>query len=323
MGAATAHRDWVARADAVAAGIRRRVLRFTVERGGGYMSQACSVADILAALYVRIMQLGPSVAPPVPLPFPGVPGPANPAYFTGAGYNGPRGPELDRFYLSPAHYGVALYAALVETGRLAPEGLEQFNADGSSVEMIAAEHSPGMEVTAGSLGQTISQAAGVAWARKRRGEAGRTWVLLSDGELQIGQTWEALQAMSFHGLDTMGVYVDVNGQQCDGRVEDVMAIEPVAARLEAFGARVVWVDGHDLEALVRPALEPAGGRPLVVLCRTDPCRCLPLLRRNAPRLHYLRFKSEAERAEYAAALQEMEEGPMRCAPAAAASGGQR
>ncbi len=294
--------DWVERAAAVAAGIRRRVLALTLERGGGYMSQACSVAEILAALYVRVMRLEPSVGPPVPPPFPGVPGPPNPSYLTGAAYNGPHKPELDRFYLSPAHYGVALYAALVQTGRMAPEGLQQFNADGSSVEMIAAEHSPGMEVTAGSLGQAISQAAGVAWARKRRGETGRTWVLLSDGELQVGQTWEALQAMHHHGLDRIGIYVDVNGQQCDGPMQDVMRIDPMDERLRAFGARVVWVDGHDLEALAAPALEAPAGRPLVVLCRTDPCRCLPLLRRNAPKLHYLRFKSDTERAEYEAAL---------------------
>src|SRR5690606_11244132 len=88
----------------IADGIRRRVLEHTLANNGGYMSQACSAAETLATLYTRLMNLGPSAAPAVPPPFPGVPGPGNDRYFTGALYNGPRAPELDRFYLSPAHY---------------------------------------------------------------------------------------------------------------------------------------------------------------------------------------------------------------------------
>lgn len=298
---------WVAEAGRVAAGIRRRVLEHTLSTNGGYLSQACSSAETLATLYVKIMNLGPSVAPMVPPPFPGVPGPGNAGYFTGAGYNGPRAPHLDRFFLSPAHYALVLYAALIETGRMAPEGLAQFNRDGASVEMIGAEHSPGMEVTTGSLGQGLSQAAGVALARKLRGETGRTWVHLSDGELQEGQTWECLQVMSHYRLDRVGIYVDVNGQQCDGKMEDVLTLGPVKERLEAFGARVEAVDGHDPEALAAPAALEPDGRPLVVLCHTDPCRGVELLRRNAPKLHYLRFKSPEEKQQYAEALAAMTE----------------
>ena len=112
---------------------------------------------------------------------------------------------------------LVLYSTLIETGRLAPEALDSFNEDGSTVELIGAEHSPGHEVTAGSLGQAISQAGGIALARRLRGEPGRVWVFISDGELQEGQTWEAFAAFAFHRLHTIGVYVDVNGQQCDGR----------------------------------------------------------------------------------------------------------
>lgn len=286
--------------------IRMRVLEHTLKNNGGYLSQACSSAEILATLYIKVMNLGPSEAPMVPLPFPGVPGPGNKQYFTGAAYNGPRAPHLDRFFLSPAHYALVLYATLIEVGRMAPEGLEQFNQDGSSVEMIGAEHSPGMEVTAGSLGQTLSQAAGVALARSLRGETGRNWVFLSDGELQEGQTWEAMQFLSYYKLDNVGIYVDVNGQQCDGRMDAVMNIEPLKARLEAFGARVFQVDGHDPEALAAPAeLEP-DERPLVVLGYTDPCRGLDLLRQRAPKLHYVRFQSPEERQLYEAELRKMQ-----------------
>ncbi|HEX9021244.1 MAG TPA: transketolase, partial [Nitrospirota bacterium] len=135
---------WQDEVKRVAAGIRRRVLEHTIKNNGGYLSQACSSAEILATLYVKVMNLGRIDTPLAPKPFPGAPGTDNPHYFTGASFNGP-GPDRDRFFLSPAQYALVLYATLIETGRMAAEGLLQFNKDGSSVEMIGAEHSPGME----------------------------------------------------------------------------------------------------------------------------------------------------------------------------------
>jgi transketolase len=278
------------------------VLEHTINNNGGYLSQACSSAEIFATLYTRVMNLGPSHAPMVPLPFPGVPGPNNTEYFTGAAYNGPKAPHLDRFIISPVHYALVLYATLVEVGRMAPEGLAMFNEDGQSVEMIGAEHSPGHEVTAGSLGQALSQAAGIAWARKRRGDSGRVWVFMSDGEFMIGQTWEAMEILSFYRLDNVGIYVDVNGQSADGKMSEVLDIEPLDKRLEAFGARVFKVDGNDVDALAAPAALEPDGRPLVVLAYANACQALPLLDQRRPKLHYVRFKDEAERERYKNAL---------------------
>ncbi len=296
---------WQDEARRTARGIRRRVLEHTINHNGGYLSQACSSAEILAALYTRIMHLGPSVAPPVPPPFPGVPGRNNPRSFTGAVYNGPTAPDLDRFFLSAVHYALALYAALIETGRMAPEGLAQFNQDGSTVEMIGAEHSPGLEVTGGSLGQTLSQAGGVALARKLRRETGRVWVFMSDGEFQSGQTWEAMQALAFYRLDHVGVYVDVNGQQCDGEMKTVMNIEPLKSRLETFGARVFQVNGHDLDALAAPADLSPNGQPLVVLAYTNSAAGMAILESRRPKLHYVRFKDAEERERFAEFLATM------------------
>jgi transketolase len=303
--AATA--DWVTRAYRVARGVRRRVLEHTIAQQGGYLSQACSSAEILATLYTRVMRLGPSVSPMVPLPFPGVPRADNPNAFTGAGYNGPHRPDLDRFYLSPAHYALVLYATLIEVGRMAPEGLAQFNRDGSTVEMIGAEHSPGMEVTTGSLAQGLSQALGVALARRLRGEGGRTWVFMSDGEFQEGQTWEAFEVIAHHRIRGVGVYVDVNRQQCDGRMADVLDIGDLGGKLRAFGAEVHEVDGHDVELLAQAAESWDGARPLVVLGMTDPCRGIDRLRERDPRYHYVRFRDEAEREAYRALLAGMQE----------------
>jgi transketolase len=253
------------------------------------------------------MNLGPSQGPKTPRPFPGVPGRSNPNSFTGAEYNGPKAPDLDRFIFSPVHYALVLYSLLIELGRLGPDALDQFNRDGSTMELIGAEHSPGHEVTAGSLGQAISQAGGIALARELRGDSGRVWVFMSDGEFQEGQTWEAFAAASYHEIDNLGVYVDVNEQQCDGLMQSVMNIEPLAARLESFGAAVCEVDGHDPLALSAPAEQSRQGKPLVVLARTDPCRDMELLRRRAPKLHYVRFKSDEERQAYEEALARMSE----------------
>lgn len=291
----------------VADKVRLRVLDHILKNNGGYMSQACSSAETLATLYMKIMKLGESEAPMVPPPFPGVPEPGNKAYFTGAAYNGAFAPHLDRFIFSPAHYALVLYTLLIETDRMSEAGLAQFNQDGSTVEMIGAEHSPGCEVTSGSLAQTISQAAGIALARKLRGDTGKVWVYMSDGEFQEGQTWEAIQIMSHFKLDNMGVYVDVNGQQVDGTTEEVNDLGDLRRKLEAFKMRAYMVDGHDVEALARPAEEPGYGRPLFVLAKTDPTRGLPRLKNRAPKLHYLRFVSTEERDQYAADFAEMQE----------------
>ncbi len=295
----------VSRARAVAQAIRRRVLDHVLRNGEGYLSQACSSAELLATLYTALLRLDPPEAPPVPPPFGGVPGPGLRAWQGGA-YNGPWTPRTDRFFFSPVHYALVLYATLVEVGRLSPDALADFNADGSTVEMIGAEHSPGIETTAGSLAQALSVAGGVALARQLRGDAGKVWVFMSDGEFQEGQTWEALAAATFHGLRDLSVVVDVNGYQCDGRMDDVMTLEPLAERLQTFGARVVEVDAHDPAALLEAASTPHPHGPLVVLGRSDPCRGVPPLRERTPKLHYLRFKDAAERQRYADVLAAME-----------------
>lgn len=289
---------WQDTARAIANRVRRRVLEHTIKQNGGYLSQACSAAELFATLYTKIMHLGPSTGPLVPPSFAGVPGGGNAAYSRGGVYNGLRAPEYDQLIFSPAHYALVLYATLIETGRLDERALDHFNRDGSTVEMIGAEHSPGFETTTGSLAQALSVAGGIAMARKRRGEPGRVWVVMTDGEFQEGQTWEAFAALAHHGLGNVGVYADINGQQCDGPMTGVMGIEPLVEKLTAFGARAVRVDAHDVDALAKPATWKVGNKPLVVLAQSDPCRGIPLMKKRKPLLHYVRFKSKEEREAY-------------------------
>jgi len=198
---------WVADVRAVADRVRHRVLGLTLDRNGGYLSQTLSSSDLLATLYVKSLALGPSEGPLVAASHRGVPGRAGTPFGYGASYNGARAADRDRLLISPAHYAVAIYATLVETGRLSPETFDSFNTDGSSVEMIGGEHSPGFELTTGSFGQALSQAGGIAFARKLRGETGRVVVMMSDGELEEGQTWEAVQSAAHYDLDNVIVCV--------------------------------------------------------------------------------------------------------------------
>lgn len=202
----------VAEVERVANAVRRRVLEYTLKNNGGYLSQACSSAETLATLYLKSLRLGPSVAPSIPGPFRGSPGPGietitvrlsrylvNHQFvnitlilrrnvWQGEGHNGdPTSPTLDRLIFSPVHYALPLYSVLVEVGRLDAQAFETYNKDGSTVELIGAEHSPGHAVTAGSLGQALSQAGGIAHARRLKGHTGRVVVYMSDGEMQEGQ----------------------------------------------------------------------------------------------------------------------------------------
>lgn len=286
----------VKKTEDVALGIRRRVFEHSMHNNGGYMSQACSAAEQLAWLYNEELNLGEPTLPMVPKPFGGVPSAENTDYHTGAGYNGPAEPQYDRLFIAPAHYALVAYATLIETGRMAEEGLEMFNKDGSSVEMIGAEHSPGMEVHNGTLGIGFSTGAGLAYGRKLRGDPGRTWVYMSDGEVQEGQTWEAVQAAAHHRIDNLYAIMDVNEQQCDGAMDSVMEVGDIKTKLENFGAAVVEIDAHDVQAMRDAVKEPHVDKPLIILARSCPFQGMGFLEQRFPRLHYVRFKSEEERS---------------------------
>ncbi len=296
--------DAVDRIEQIAAGVRRRVFEHVLKHNGGYLSQALSASEIFAALYAGGMRLAPCKRPLQPGRFAGVPGSHGARYRSGDRFNGETAPGLDRFLFSPAHYALVLYATLIEVGRLQKSALSEFNIDGSTLEMIGAEHSPGVATTTGSLAQALSQACGIALARKMRDEAGRTWVFMSDGEFQEGQTWEALAFASFYGLSKLRAVVDANGQQCDGAMASVGNIEPIVERIRSFGCDAVEVDGHDAGAL-NAALAEESDKPYVVVARTDPAKGLEVMARRAPLLHYVRFTSDSERQEFETAFEQM------------------
>lgn len=157
--------------DIVAAKIRRNVLEICRHRGG-YAAQGVALADIAAALYFDELR------------------PDGEGWF------------LDRFVLSNGHDAIMTYAALAETGHYSMDALRTINADGTVIDQSPIEGQFGFEITAGSLGQGPSQAAGLAWALRQRGSDSRVYCLFSDGELQEGNVWEAAMFAGHQGLET-------------------------------------------------------------------------------------------------------------------------
>ena len=119
---------------------------------------------------------------------------------------------------------------------------------------------------------------------------------MSDGEVQEGQTWEAVQAAAYHGIDTLSAIVDVNAQQCDGAMSSVMDARSIKTKFEAFGVVVDEINGHDLGEMRDAAKTPHRGQPMIILAHTSPYRGMRHLEKRFPRLHYVRFASEGDRA---------------------------
>jgi transketolase len=224
--------------------IRLRAVRMVAPQGFGYLGQALSSAEEVAALFTAAR------------------------------------PGVDRLVCSPGHYVIGFYAAAAETGLLPEEALASYGQDGSALEAIGSERTPVLDYVCGSLGQGLSAAAGFALSDRLRGRGARTFALVSDGELEEGQVWEAAMFAAHHRLAALTVLLDANNSQVDGPVDSITTIEPIAARWAAFGWAAVEVDGHSITAVIAALTEAAERsiRPTVVICRTSTRRgldCLP------------------------------------------------
>jgi transketolase len=165
--------------------------------------------------------------------------------------------------------------------------------------MIGAEHSPGMAVTSGSLGMALGVGVGRAIARKQREEPGVIWVLISDGELQEGSTWEAIQLAVAQGLDNLRIVLDRNNMQVDGQMSGVMPLGHVADKLRAFGLGVVEHDAHDVAGLwgALSDLQKFPG-PAILVSHSQPWRGFRFMepRWHENKLHFVRLTPD-ERAD--------------------------
>lgn len=214
--------------------IRRNALRMGEVQGQGYIAQALDISDVLAVAYFHAMRYRPE---------------------------DPFWEGRDRFLLSNGHYAIALYAALIEAGIVPEEELETYGSDESRLPMSGmASYTPGMEMSGGSLGLGLSIAVGIGLGLRRKKSEARVYTLFSDGELDEGSVWEAIQSAGHYKLDNVIGIVDVNNQQADGPSTQVMAFEPLVDKLQAFGWFVQRVNGNDLNAVVA-AFDAAKSHP--------------------------------------------------------------
>jgi len=224
--------------------LRRDVITMIATAGSGHPGGSLSAADIVTALYFKVMHHDPK---------------------------NPQWPDRDRFVLSKGHAAPILYAALAECGYFPVEELSTLRKLGSRLQGHTDRTlTPGVEMSAGSLGQGLSYGIGIALAGRLDKRDYRVYVLLGDGECDEGQVWEAAMFAPHHRMDNITAIVDHNDLQLDGRVCDMMGIEPLADKWRAFNWHVLEIDGHDMGEILK-ALKKAGdvkGKPTVIIAHT-------------------------------------------------------
>ena len=210
----------------------------------GHPGGSLSIADLLAYLYFYKMRVDA---------------------------NNPDDPDRDRFVLSKGHTAPALYATLAEKGFFPKEELAKLRQVDSFLQGHPdMKHTPGVDMTTGSLGLGISAAAGMALAAKIAGKDYRTYAIVGDGESEEGQVWEACMFAAHYKLDNFCIVIDWNGLQIDGPVADVMNPTPHDKKLEAFGFNVISIDGHDFDQIdaAFTAAENCKGKPTAIIAKT-------------------------------------------------------
>jgi len=202
--------------------LRVHALQMTHQAKSSHIGSCLSIADLLAVLYDKALCL-------------------NSAY--------PKWPERDRFILSKGHAAAILYATLAEQEFFPLEWLNTFYQDGSHLPGHITYGVPGVEVSTGSLGHGLSISCGMALAGKRNNQSYRVFTLLSDGECDEGSTWEAILFASHHKLDNLVAIVDYNKIQSFGMTKEVLNLDSLADKWQAFGWTVQEIDGHDLSQI--------------------------------------------------------------------------
>ena len=224
--------------------IRKDIIRMLVESGSGHPGGSLSATDIVTALYFKVMRHDPK---------------------------NPKWPDRDRLVLSKGHGAPAIYAALSHAGYFPKEMLLTLRKLGSPLQGHPDRRRlAGIEASTGSLGQGLSVGVGMALARRLDQKDYRTYVILSDGETNEGQTWEAASFAAHNKLDHLIAVLDYNKFQLDGACQEILHMEPMVAKWEAFGWKAYEIDGHDMNAILE-TLEKAKkvqGKPVIIVAHT-------------------------------------------------------
>ena len=238
--------------------------------GGGHIGGSLSLVEIIITLYFRIMNVKP---------------------------DNPRWADRDRFILSKGHAGPTLYTALAYRGYFSKDVLLTLNANGtelpSHVDQVI---TPGIDQTAGSLGQGLSCANGIALACKLQNKTNHVFCIVGDGESQEGQIWEAGMFAAQHKLDNLVVITDYNKMQIDAEVEKIVSLEPVVDKWRAFGWEVFEMDGHDwddIHATINKAMA-VKDKPAMIVAHTVKAKG-NVCYENRIECHFISIPDEDER----------------------------
>lgn len=224
--------------------LRKEIIRMTHEAKSGHPGGSLSACEILTALYFKEMKIDPE---------------------------NPKWEARDRFVLSKGHATPVLYATLAERGFFPKEELSKFRKIGSMLQGHPdMKGIPGVDMSTGSLGQGLAVANGIALSAKLDNRDYRVYALIGDGESQEGIIWEAAMLAAHYKLDNLTVFMDHNGLQIDGFNKDVMNVEPIDKKFEAFGWNVLKIDGHDFEQIF-DALDKSKkvkDKPTIIIAKT-------------------------------------------------------
>jgi transketolase len=252
--------------------LRRHVITMIATAGSGHPGGSLSAADIITVLYFKVLRHNPQ---------------------------DPQWQERDRFILSKGHAAPILYSALAESGYFPVEELATLRKLDSRLQGHTDRNlTPGVEMSAGSLGMGLSFGIGVALAAKLDQRDYKTYVLLSDGECDEGQTWEAALSAAQFKLDNLVAIVDCNGIQLSGWTRDIMNLEPFAPKWQAFGWHAIVIDGHDFAQILTAFQEASKikNKPTVIIAHTIKGKGVSFMENNVAFHGKAPTPEEAERA---------------------------
>jgi transketolase len=258
----------------LAKSIRKNALKMVHRAKASHIGSALSITDILAVLYGQVMRFNPVDQ-----------------------YDKSR----DRFILSKGHACVAVYSTLAEVGFIPKEQLDTYGDDFSWLMNHISHKVNGVEFSTGSLGHGLPFGVGKALAAKARGETWRTFVLLSDGEMDEGTNWEALMFAAHHKLTNLTAIIDYNKLQSLDSIANTLGLEPFVDKLKAFGCAVHEIDGHDHRLIAEALSSISDDKPTVIVAHTTKGKGVSFME-NRVEWHYKNPNDE----QLAMALAELE-----------------
>lgn len=223
--------------------IRRLIIEMLAKAGSGHPGGSLSATDLITALYFSVLKHNSK---------------------------DPKWPDRDRFHMSKGHCCPLWYAVLAESGYFSVDELWTLRQLGSILQGHPDRRTPGIDVASGSLGQGLSVSLGMSLAAKLDKKDYRVYCLLGDGEIQEGNVWEAAMACAHFKSDNICAILDYNGFQIDGKVCEVMNLEPVAAKWKAFGWHAMEIDGHNMKEILSAFDEAkkVKGKPSIIIAHT-------------------------------------------------------